>query len=395
MPLLDYERLMQPLDGAPCGPDLRDEPEFRDIEDAPGGFANQKAPDLKKTIKACNDFLERTKDQAPALVALQAAVRIGDFDEVVAALRLIKGYAEEYWEDFHPGPAEEMLIGRINELTALTRPAAMSLPLQRAGLARLPSPSTVEFTAQMISQACEPTPEWSSEDEAAMQARIESGQLTTANARTMKPIREGGRALRMFVKSLSTEARAADAAAGITQGDEAGDPETQKSMGLMLRTQIAASTAALRGISDLLYEIAEVYQTKGGDSPNFGPVTGQIKAMVTETDRFLEIFPESEGGPEDSASHGEDDDGSNGEAGASGGRAAARFTSGTPRSRDDVTAAIDAIIRYYTENEPTSPVPLILQRIRRWVHKDFMELMNEIAPNGVDEVRKLLASPEE
>ena len=117
MALLDYDKLIALLPGAACGPDLRAEPDFRDIEDAPGGFANLKAPDLKKTVKACNDFLERTKDQAPAIVALQAAVRYADFDEATTALRLIKGFAEDYWDEFHPSPAGESDRPRLGTLS--------------------------------------------------------------------------------------------------------------------------------------------------------------------------------------------------------------------------------------------------------------------------------------
>ena len=391
MGLLDYERLIAPLDGNPVGPNLRDEPDFRDIEDAPGGFANLKAPDLKKTIVTCNAFLGRTKDQAPAIVALQAAVRVGDFTEANTALRLIKGYAEEYWEDFHPGPAEEMLVGRINELTALTRPAAMTLPLQRAGLARLPAPSTIEFTAQMIAQACTPTPEWSEDDETELQAKIESGQITAANARTMKPIREGGRTLRMLSRALSAAAREDDATAGIT-GGESGDPEAARKLALFLRETVTASHAGLADMSNLLYEIAEVYQAKGGDSPSFGPIYSQIKAMQSETEKFLEMFPEDEGAVGGEA--GGETAGGGGEAAAGGGPAKA-FTAGVPRSRSDVVAALDMIGRYYADSEPTSPVPIILRRVRNWVHMDFMQLMNEINPSGVDEVRSLLASREE
>ncbi len=391
MGVLDYERLIAPLDGNPVGPDLRDDPEFRDIEDAPGGFANLKAPDLKKTIATCNAFLGRTKDQAPAIVALQAAVRVGDFAEANTALRLIKGYAEEYWEDFHPGPAAEMLVGRINELTALTRPAAMTLPLQRAGLTRLPAPSTIEFTAQMIAQACTPTAEWTEDDESELQAKIENGQITSANARTMKPIREGGRTLRMLVRALSASQREADAAAGIT-GGETGDPEAARKLALHLREHMAASDAALGDMSNLLYEIAEVYESKGGDSPSFGPIYAQIKAMRGETETFLGLFPEDE------ASGGTADDGtaaSGGEGGAASGGAARAFTAGVPRSRSDVVAALDMIGRYYADQEPTSPVPIILRRVRNWVHMDFMQLMSEINPSGVEEVRTLLASREE
>ena len=391
MTMLDYEKLIAPLAGASCGPDLRAEPEFRDIEDAPGDFANLKAPELRKTVKACKDFLERTKDQAPAIVALQAAVRYADFAEATVALQLLKGYAETFWDEFHPGPADEMLVGRINELTALTRPAAMILPLQRAGLARLPAPSTVEFTAQMIAQACAPTADWSDADETAMKAQMASGQLSAASARTLKPVREGGKSLRMLVRALSTEAREADTAAGIKGGDES-DPEAARKLALMLREQVATATASLNEISDLLYGIAEVYLGKGGDSPSFGPVLSQIKAMVTETAVFLELFPESEGGPEpDQAEEGTED----GAPGGGGGSGPRKFVAGVPRTREDVLASFDMIARYYAEVEPTSPVPIIMRRVRAWVLMDFMQLMKEINPNGIAEARTLLASREE
>ncbi len=381
--MLDVEALLRPLDGAPCGPDLRGEPEFRDIEDAPGGFANLKAPELRKTVAACAAFLARTKDQMPALVALQAAVRIGDLSETAAALQLIKGYAQEFWDDFHPGPAEEMLIGRINELSALTRPAAMVLPLQRLAIARMPAPSTIEFTHAQITQACEPTAEWSDADETRVKALIEQGQMSAAAARNVKPARDGGRMLRLIVRQLNDDARRADTEAGVT-GDDAGDRE----LAIGLRSQVADAREKLGVVSDLFYEIVEIYQGKGGDSPGFGPVLTQLNAMKADCDKFLEIFADPaaeaavEAGNEPAA----------GEAAAGGGAAAPKaFVAGVPRNRDDVMLALDNIAKYFEQNEPTSPVPLMLRRVRSWVHKDFMQLAEEIASGGIDELRKLLA----
>ena len=393
--MLDVEQLLAPLDGAPCGPDLRGEPDFRDIEDAPGGFANKKAVELKATVDACAAFLQRSKDQMPAIVLLQAAIRMADQAASADALRLIKGFAELYWEEFHPGPAEDMLIGRINELSALARPAAMPLPLQRLALARAAQPSAMEFNAQMVAQACQPTPEWSDADEEAVKARVESGQLSAPAARSMRPTRDGGRALRIIVRPLSAVERAADDAAEVTIEDSR-EPAQARAQALEVRGQIAAARAGLGTLSDLLYEIIDVYQSKGGDTPTFGPVLSQLKAMTDECDRFLLLFPEHEGGGAVAGTAPEA--GGAGEPGGSGAGAAAApaaFHASVPRNRDDVAAALDAIARYYEQAEPTSPVPLILKRVRGWVHKDFMQLIREIAPNGIDEVRRLLAIPEE
>ena len=388
---IELDRLLAQLDGAPCGPDLRGDPDFRDIEDAPGGFANKKPVELKQTVDACLAFLDRSKDQMPAIVLLQAAVRMADLAGSADALRLIKGYAEQYWEDFHPGPAEDMLVGRINELSALTRPAAMTLPLQRLALAKA---AQLEFNAQMVAQACEPTPEWSDADEDAIRSKVESGQLSAPAARSMRPVREGGRALRVIARTLSPAERSADDAAGISV-DDTRDPAQAITQALEVRGQIAAAREALGTISDLLYEIVEVYQNKGGDSPGFGPVLTQLKAMTGECDRFLTAFPEAEGGDGDT---GGDIDGDQPIASGGGGAAtgpARAFAAGVPRNRDDVVSALDGIVRYYVEAEPGSPVPVILKRVRNWVHKDFLQLISEIAPGGLDEVRRLLASPEE
>lgn len=52
----------------------------------------------------------------------------------------------------------------------------------------------------------------------------------------------------------------------------------------------------------------------------------------------------------------------------------------------DVVAALDAIIAHYKHNEPSSPLPILLLRARRLVDADFMTIMKDIAPNGVDNV---------
>jgi type VI secretion system protein ImpA len=394
--MFDYDLLMQPLAGAtPCGPDLRGEPDFRDIEDAPGDFANQKTPELRQVLAACHAFLERTKDQMPAIVAIQAAVRIGDFGLANAALALIKGFTEEYWEDFHPGPASEMAVGRINELTALARPAAMTLPLQRAPMAALPPPSMLSFTAAMVAQACQPTPEWSSSDESVIMAQVESGQLSAALARSVRPNREGGRSLRMLMRSLSEAVRAADTEAKVGGDDSGMDAETTRKVALQLRGQVETSRDALSVMSDTIYAINELYESKTGDSASLGPVLTLIKNIVGDATRFLAMFPAEEGGAA-AVEDGADGQGAEGAAVAGGPRAVVQgFTAGVPQSRDDVTAAIDAICKYYADREPTSPVPLILKRVRGWVKKDFMQLISEIAPQGLDEVTKLLASQAE
>ncbi len=384
---VDFDKLSAPIsDDAPVGPDLRDDPAFRDIEDAPGEFAGQNAGDLRKVINRCVEFLEKTKDQMPAIVAVQAAVRAGDYDVANAALQLIKSFGDLYWDDFHPGPAEEMAIGRVNELSALSRPAALILPLQRAGLAKMPAPSTVEFNTAMLTQAAAPVLEWTSDNETALGAKIESGAMTTVAAKAMKATHEGARMLRTIMRSIAPAALAADRAAGAGEDDSV-DAGQAAALAVVLRRQVAAAATPLKAMSDVLYDIMAIYDAHSVDSPSFGPVIAQLKATDTAIEGFLSAFPDPADLPEVAAVEAE----SPGVAAPGSAPRPAAFSAGTPQSRADVEAAIEAICRFYTQNEPSSPVPLMLRRVQTWNHKDFIDLIKEIAPNGADEVTRLLA----
>lgn len=57
--------------------------------------------------------------------------------------------------------------------------------------------------------------------------------------------------------------------------------------------------------------------------------------------------------------------------------------SGTVQSRDDVVKLIDMICAYYKENEPSSPLPLLLMRARSIVHKDFLGVLEELVPDSI------------
>jgi type VI secretion system protein ImpA len=56
---------------------------------------------------------------------------------------------------------------------------------------------------------------------------------------------------------------------------------------------------------------------------------------------------------------------------------------GEIRSPADVTAALDRICRYYAEQEPSSPVPLLLLRAKRLVSKSFAEVVGDLSPDAL------------
>ena len=61
-------------------------------------------------------------------------------------------------------------------------------------------------------------------------------------------------------------------------------------------------------------------------------------------------------------------------------------------NNQDVIKALTLITEYYKKNEPSSPIPLLLERVNRLVGKSFLEVMQDLAPNGVEQVEFLSGS---
>jgi type VI secretion system protein ImpA len=80
------------------------------------------------------------------------------------------------------------------------------------------------------------------------------------------------------------------------------------------------------------------------------------------------------------------DTGSN-EPGTSG--AAGPVANGDIASHKDVVAAIDRICEYLEQNEPSSPIPLLLRRAQRLVGKKFLDIVKELSPDVVKQIEAL------
>lgn len=53
------------------------------------------------------------------------------------------------------------------------------------------------------------------------------------------------------------------------------------------------------------------------------------------------------------------------------------------KSRQDALRALDAVASFFRQNEPSSPIPLFLERSKNLIGKDFLEILADVAPDGV------------
>lgn len=64
-------------------------------------------------------------------------------------------------------------------------------------------------------------------------------------------------------------------------------------------------------------------------------------------------------------------------------------TAGDIRSRDDVVRVLNTVCDWVEANEPSNPAPLLLRRAQRLMSKSFMEIVRDLAPEGLVQVERI------
>ena len=74
---------------------------------------------------------------------------------------------------------------------------------------------------------------------------------------------------------------------------------------------------------------------------------------------------------------------------AEGVQVVAQSMTGAINNREDVIRVLDKVCDYFKQHEPSSPVPLLLQRAKRLVAKDFIEILRDLTPAGVTQAEEI------
>ena len=130
-------------------------------------------------------------------------------------------------------------------------------------------------------------------------------------------------------------------------------------------------------------ELASEIQTTFDDlAPNSMLNLEKLGAMLAGAYRDIAVFLARRGEDVAGTDVGADQEG---DAGAS----KAGAVPGQISSRADVIRSLDAAIAYFRNEEPSSPVPLLLQRAKRLTAMDFLEIIRDMAPEGLDQIRNV------
>lgn len=64
-------------------------------------------------------------------------------------------------------------------------------------------------------------------------------------------------------------------------------------------------------------------------------------------------------------------------------------------SRQDVEQCLGMILDYYQEFEPSSPIPVLIHRAQKLVHSDFLDIVKDIFPEALEQIKTLGGYTEE
>jgi type VI secretion system protein ImpA len=156
------------------------------------------------------------------------------------------------------------------------------------------------------------------------------------------------------------------------------DPSAVNAAFLDVPVEALQETAEyIRSAMDNLRSIETVITDKVGSSN--APDLSALGSVLKEASRLLDARLAARGVGSDEAAAELDGEAEGGEFAS--GRPAG--ISGQIASRDDVLRTLDRLCEYYTRYEPSSPVPVLLQRAKRLVPLSFMDILQDLIPDAV------------
>lgn len=163
----------------------------------------------------------------------------------------------------------------------------------------------------------------------------------------------------------------------LTDSADLPDRARIEAIGMEAQPEALQETLAdVRRASAALAALQKLIDTKSpGEGIDFGP----LQADLREIQRSVEEIMARRSGLDPAAVTSAD-----GVPGASQATPAAAAP-GVIRSRADVVRALDAICVYYRDQEPSSPVPMLITRAKRLVNLSFLEIIRDLTPGGFNE----------
>lgn len=339
---MDVSLLLAPVPGnLPCGEDLEYDADFLQLErDAQGkpersmGDSVQAAepPQWRVIEQSSNALLQRSKDLRITHFLLQSSLAQDGFAGLASSLTLIRELLASYWADLYP------LLDADDDNDPTVRVNAL------AGLACDTNVRLLRESILTRSRAFGPV---------SLRAALNASGMQSFNDESL-----GADTLRAALQDSDAEQLAAVSTALHEARDaaEAIERFVNEQVGSAQGVDLTALKQPLRQALHILGEYAP----------------GSSETAVTEsseTGGVVELSGTAEA-PKPA-------------------RGSGPVISGAISNRDDVIQSLDRLLAYYASHEPSSPLPVLLNRARQLVQADFATIVRNLIPDGMSQFENL------
>lgn len=337
MAIIDVSTLLQPVQpDAPCGPDLEYSPRYLEAARAFDGTPEVQYgslrvaavdPDWKRVKAATLELLAQSRDLRLAVWLTRALLALHGMVGMAEGLALIEGLLARHWDQLHPQldvTDDFDPTARINILLALVESSGF---VREVGMAPLVDSSRHGRICLRDIEAADREPVANETDLRPTPAVIDAAFADAA---------------------LADIAKVRDALASAQASLERIDARLTECIGHYRSVTLAVLEHVLERASHVVAEQLSRH-------PAF---------LAAASEAALHVAPDL--------------------AQAQG---AAGPASGAIAGPDDVLRTIDQLCSYYARVEPSSPVPVLLERARRLVGLRFLDAVSELAPAGLEQAR--------
>jgi type VI secretion system protein ImpA len=345
MPLIAVDSLLAPLGAdSPCGDDLTYDPAFLAVELAAAGKAEQQygdtviageGPDWRSVWPGALALAERTRDLRVAVWLLRSATALHGLPGAAEGFELIHGLLEQHWPGVYPlldASENDDPIERVNALMPLAHPAVGLAELRAAGLTGGRGSITLRQVELGLMRA-EPRGSEAAPSEAEITQTLIARERAEPGVAT---------SLRRCLTAVTAIERLLDDKVGASANLDLAPLRQMLARALKAVDQVLAGViAAAPATADAGDATALVVAAGAGSAAVVVSVPGQIN------------------------------------------------------NRADALAAIDRICDWYDKNEPSHPAPLLLRRAQRLMEMNFMDIVRDLAPDALHQVRALAGVTDE
>lgn len=349
MPPLDSGVWLAPVsDASPTGPNLEFDPDFAALDRAAQGKPEQQygdtiipaeEPDWKDVAAQAAALLERTRDLRVLAHLAVARLHLSGLAEYAEVLALTRQLLETWWDEIHPqlDPEDDNdPTLRGNALLRIGHPGLVLKFIRDMPLASSPRLGNYSWRDVGVATGAIPSEAPDKPTETVIRSAFQDSDVARLSS------------LRAAAEATGKEATAISAVFDARSGYGNGPDYTEliKLAGEAARMidRYAIAPAEDEPIAPVAAETAPT-----GTSPDTAPRSGRVSA--------------------------------------------AALTEVTTRA--DAMRLLDLVCDYYRRNEPSSPLPLLIARARRLAEMDFLDIVRDLAPDGLSQAQNVVGTPSE